>query len=352
MLKIVPMTKNEGGDWDDFVTKTPLSSLFHLYDWSKICEEAFDQENLSFSIKDNEILALIPLSLRKHRGFRYLMSSGFGGYGGVLMSKSLKNRDVIKINDIIHDHVDNLCKEKKIDFFQWVQSPFIAENLISDGLGLQSMHARNFNDKKRFLYMIDLSKDENELWKDMESRSRGAIRKAEKNGIKITGPYSEGDGIERFYEIRSDSIKRSKAKNIPFEYYRLIWERLGRKGFARLLFAEYRNKKIGVVLLGVFKNKVFYWSGGSVGSSLNLGQNNLLQWHAINWAKRKGYKWYEVGEAHLLSGSKKQTGLDRFKNSFGGKAYIFYEWTKVYNFFKYKSYLTVKDFLFKLFPNR
>ncbi len=66
---------------------------------------------------------------------------------------------------------------KKYLFVYIHTTPFFPIDLSS--YGLKYVRPRGYS------FLIDLSADEKEIWNKIEKRSKGAVRKAEKNGLSV-----------------------------------------------------------------------------------------------------------------------------------------------------------------------
>ncbi len=66
-----------------------------------------------------------------------------------------------------------------------------------------------YKSEKRINIIIDLSKDEDTLWKEVYSKRRNEIRRAEKNGITVK-EFRDIDTLEKSYNILKEVYQRAK----------------------------------------------------------------------------------------------------------------------------------------------
>jgi len=334
-MKIIPLTKQYKKQWDKIVYESNESWFFHFYDWGMfINQEILGNKLLSFLIEDNkQILGIFPLFLKRQKIFPFvvmkILSSGFGT-GGLALINGLGEQHVRKIQKFTFDYIDSLAKQYKADLLEINLPPLSPANLPPMNKKINPLIFYGLKDNSTATYLIDLQNNSyEELWKKMETRSRTAIRKAEQSNITIE-KVGTIDDIREYYDLHCQTYKRTGVAPHPFLYFETIFK----KGWANMFFARYDKRIIAAVNVAAFKTGAVYWTSASDYRYSSLGANNLLQWHAIRWAKEQGYKWYDSGEAWLDTNNPKLAGLTRFKGSFGGELFPFYKGEKIYNTYK------------------
>jgi len=178
--------------------------------------------------------------------------------------------------------------------------------------------------------LVDLTKSEDELLKNMHSKTRYNIRLAEKKGVKI----KESDNIEEFLKLNAETTTRDKFKSHSDDYYRKMSKILknhkseitNQKCSAKLFTAYYQDKPLTSNLTIFFGDTVTYLHGASSSEHRNVMAPNLLQWEIIKQAKEMGYKWYDFWgvnpspDKNLPHHFKKSwEGFSRFKRGFVSK---------------------------------
>ncbi|MDD4333034.1 MAG: peptidoglycan bridge formation glycyltransferase FemA/FemB family protein [Patescibacteria group bacterium] len=197
--------------------------------------------------------------------------------------------------------------------------------------------------------LLDLSKSEEELLKDMHEKTRYNIRLAEKKGIEIiTSPQdlplspsfvrredkAQGEGsadFDEWWKIMEQTKTRDKFRLHEKEYYqkqlsitnyqpclpagrlRITNSELN----VKLFLAKYQGKIISGNIVAFFGDTVTYMHGASSNEFRNLMAPYALQWHCIKLAKELGYKYYDF---YGISETK-WPGVTRFKKGFAGFEY-------------------------------
>lgn len=306
-------------EWDKVANASEEGWLWHLYDFQEVIK-ADGWEDIGFGIADQfgRILCIFPLQIKSKYIFAKLKT-----FGPALLSQ-FNDEEAKIILDFIKIHITQLAKSYSA-YEIYFTLPALAPNQRENRIQINnSLLILGCEDMRSQTYIINLRKTEEQIWNKMEARCRTAIRKAQKNGYEIVRANSEAS-IEVYYNLHLKTYKRTGARPHTFEYFKLIWELFRKNEMANLFFAVKGGKYIAGQLIISFKRSAFYASGASELFHAKMGVNNLLQWHAIRWAKENGCDWFESGEAfpHMLKG--KMKGINDFKRSFGGELYPYYK---------------------------
>ena len=150
--------------------------------------------------------------------------------------------------------------------------------------------------------VIDLGKtvamdltSENVIWKNIDSKNRNMIRKAEKNGIVI----KHGQGIELFddfIQIYNATMDKDHAEEYYYfkpEFYKSIHDDL--KDNYEMFWAEYEGKIIAMSIMIFANGRLNYHLSGSDLQYRNLAPSNLLLYKAALWGCEQGMKTFHLG---------------------------------------------------------
>lgn len=180
--------------------------------------------------------------------------------------------------------------------------------------------------------VLDLSKSEEELLKDMRSKHRQYIRKAGRNGVKIRG--GDERDVDLFCNIIEEIAKERKYVLHSAEYYRKVWELFNGQGHAKLFVAEKDGEVVGSYMLIFSALNAYEMFGGCNSKGNELLANYLMKWEAIQYCKQTGKRFYDQWGAEF-----KYKGLVQFKEGFGGEVVKFPpQYTFVYNTSGYAIY--------------
>ena len=158
--------------------------------------------------------------------------------------------------------------------------------------------------------IIDLAKNLDELWKNLDKDARWGVNKAKKEGLSVSSIDSE-EGWKYFYDIYRDTCKRGGV--LPLNV-----EKIREK--TNLLVCIKDNKIIAGAVVKEKQEKIELFLNASLVEFLNLQPNNLLYWGIIEYAKEKGFKIFDLG-GYQLKAKKgmKLYEINRFKERWGGK---------------------------------
>ncbi|MCF7795411.1 aminoacyltransferase [Patescibacteria group bacterium] len=164
--------------------------------------------------------------------------------------------------------------------------------------------------------ILDLENSEEELLKDMHSKTRYNIRLAKRKEVEILGAKDEKD-FETFINLLKTTGERNKFSLHQEKHYRKLYE--NGKDKVKIYFAKHGDDIIAGAMFSFFGDTVTYLHGASANKKRNLMAPHLLQWQTILKAKNKGFKYYDFGGID----EKKWPGVTRFKVGFGGREYEF-----------------------------
>lgn len=176
--------------------------------------------------------------------------------------------------------------------------------------------ARNVFAKNTII--VDLSKSEDEIFKNAHVKHRYNIRLAEKKGVEVKKePY---EGFETFFKLYEETAKREKYYTHPKSYYKLIWDLFYPLGIAHILTAYYNNQPLASWMLFSYDNILYYPYGGTSIKNRELMGGTLLGWNAIKLGKQLGCTKFDMWGTlpNLDDKSNPWWGFTQFKVRYGG----------------------------------
>jgi hypothetical protein len=145
-------------------------------------------------------------------------------------------------------------------------------------------------------YRTDLTKSEVELFEGMDSACRRCIRKAEKNGVTIEEAHDLAFADEYYQQLIDVFGKQRLVPTYTVDRVRTLIKHLEPAG--RILLLRARDSDGNCIASGIFPgfNKIAeFWGNASFRSSQNLRPNELMQWYAMRYWKRRGIEIYDWG---------------------------------------------------------
>jgi lipid II:glycine glycyltransferase (peptidoglycan interpeptide bridge formation enzyme) len=166
--------------------------------------------------------------------------------------------------------------------------------------------------------LIDLTPTLDDLLMGMKSKWRYNVRLAKRKGVTVRRGTS--DDLPLLYEMYEETANRSGFVIRPEAYYRDAWGSFIEKGLAQPFIAEVEGEPVAMVIIYRFGERAIYMYGASRTVHRDKMPNNLLQWKAIQWAKKRGCAIYDMwGAPDELDESDPMWGVYRFKKGFGGE---------------------------------
>lgn len=164
---------------------------------------------------------------------------------------------------------------------------------------------------------LNLIPSEDELLKNMKSKTRYNLRLAEKKGI-VVEEMSTDEGYKIFEKLYFETCKRQNYHGHTPEYHRIMWNSL-KDTQAHILIAFLGEIPLAAYELLFFKKKFYYLYGGSSLLNKNVMAPNLLMWEAIKLGKKLGAELFDMWGSlpPEYSNTHPWAGFTRFKEGYG-----------------------------------
>ena len=165
-------------------------------------------------------------------------------------------------------------------------------------------------------HVIDLSLSEEDLWKNVHSKHRNVIKKAEKDGVIIECGRSQ-KLVEDYHSIDIDTWNRSNKAAATENHWKKLMETMGENC---VIYIAYLDGEPQSGAFFYWNKQMCYYMYGANKNNPHTGSGNLLQWRAILDMKAQGVKKYSfVGCRINEDENSKYHGIQRFKERFGGE---------------------------------
>ena len=301
-------------EWYEFVSNHPNGNIFqipHFY----LLHKKYKYSNCIINFALNEQDRIIGLI------FSYTLKEG-PGLVGKLTSRCISvasplvldnNKEVFKI--LLQEH-DEEAKTNS------VYSQF--RNLFDLNSFKETFMENSYTYREHLDIIIDLTKSQEILWKEINQKGRNRVRKAKKEGVHIELSNSYED-INETYTVLKKLYKHIKLPLPNLKYFEIAYEELTDKHL-KIFLAYFQEKVIGTVYVLCFKESIYGWWSGSYHEYLIKCPNDLLAWEIILWGKKNGYKKFDFLGAGEPSSP---YGVRNFKKKFGGEIVNFGRFEKV-----------------------
>ena len=155
-------------------------------------------------------------------------------------------------------------------------------------------------------------------------RIKCSVNKAGKLGVRVRAAETV-DSLQAWYDLYLDNMRENAVPPRPYRFFDRLWKNLQPLDLMRLWVAEqdsgFGRKIIAGVIVLMYGRQAFYAFGACPREARALHPNDLLHWHAMNDAWRRGYTSYDFGE---VPGDHEQ--LARYKEKWGSAAVQLYRY--------------------------
>lgn len=216
---------------------------------------------------------------------------------------------------------------------------FLAESNAIPGRPLFTKHT----------FILDLTKSDEELFANLSNKTRYNINLAIKKGVVIYENTSQ-EGMETYLQILAETTKRQGFYAHSPDYFRKMWEVLGKSGLLKIFQAVYEGKVLASWIMFLFNGVIYYPYGASSREHREVMASNLLMWEMIRFGKKTGCTkfdlWGSLGENP--DPNDPWYGFHRFKKGYGGELHEFIgTFDLITDFALYKPFRFVEDLRWK-----
>ena len=208
----------------------------------------------------------------------------------------------------------------------WTGPPSSINQEIRINFGTQywNLKKANTNILPADTVFIDLDQDEDTLLEKMKPKTRYNIRLSGRKGVKVR--RSNEKDLNLWYKLYRYTASRNHIYLHDPEYFKSVLatetENLRSPARVDLLIAEKNNEPLAAMFLVMAGERATYLFGASSSQNRNLMPTYALQWKAIQRARTKGCRYYDMfGIAPNPDPAHPLYGLYRFKTGFGGNIF-------------------------------
>jgi len=277
--------------WNSMVSKEGHGTVFHTSNWARVLVESYDfHPAYILLMQQGEFRGCLPIME---------VDSILTGKRGVSLSFS----DCC--GAIAHDSQDyQLLLNSALGLggmSQWRYAEFRGEKFLSDQV----------SDKSFAYHELELLTDEVKMHSRLRKGTSSGIRKAEREGVKVTISH-ELDSVREFYRLHCLTRQRHGLPPQPVLFFEKLYVHMISEGLGFTALAHYRTKAVAGLICLHFKDQSVWKYGASDERFKELSANNLVIWEAIKACAGRGLRSMSFGRSDLDN-----PGLISFKNGWG-----------------------------------
>ncbi|CAN5148805.1 peptidoglycan bridge formation glycyltransferase FemA/FemB family protein [soil metagenome] len=200
----------------------------------------------------------------------------------------------------------------------------------------------------KYTFILDLTQSEDELLKNMHSKTRYNIRVAEKKVVTISEDNSESAFAE-YLSLTKQTSTRQQFFAHNETYHKQQWETFSHtfdpktpnRLTSHLFLAKYEGKTLAAWILFTFNHALYYPYGASSSENREVMASNVMMWEVIRFGKKLGLKQFDMWGSMGPTPDTKDPwyGFHRFKLGYGAELIEYAgSFDQVLNPFLYQGY--------------
>jgi lipid II:glycine glycyltransferase (peptidoglycan interpeptide bridge formation enzyme) len=289
--------------------KHPEANFLQSWYWGEFHEKLNNHIHRTGFYQDNKLAGVMLSVVENAKRGRYLTVPG----GPII---DWQNSNLVA--DAFANEIKRIAKENNCVFVrvrpQLESSDFSKSLFKQHGFINAPMHLH-----AELTSQLTIAKTEDELLSQMRKTTRYEIKKAMKQGIKITKNKDPKD-IKDFYNLQIETAKRQNFVPFSFGFLEKQFDVFAQNNLALLFSAEFNNKLLAQAFVIFYGKEAVYHYGASTDEGRNYGGAYLIQWQAILEAKKRGMTRYNFwGVSPIDQPDHRFSGLSLFKRGFGGQ---------------------------------
>lgn len=161
-------------------------------------------------------------------------------------------------------------------------------------------------------FVIDLTSEIDKLWSTMIPNFRRVCKRAIASDLAIECISSPDEGILTIFFDRYQKMAAERSLAMP---NRKIITQMFKDGCLRMFYGRTENTIHTMIMVYSLGQTSLFMYGVS-GEKKNDGSGQLTHWRAIEYLRRAGQHWYDLGGVPEVEDA---NGIYRFKRGFGGE---------------------------------
>ncbi|GAB3993253.1 hypothetical protein GCM10028807_28040 [Spirosoma daeguense] len=163
-------------------------------------------------------------------------------------------------------------------------------------------------------FIVDLRNSEADLWKNIHTKRRNEIRRAEKEGSTVT-IQNTPEALRSCYAILKEVYQRARLPLPDFSHFKALLAHANAESGLRLFTVMWNEKIIGCMFCLAYGNTLYDYYAGAYSQYYNKYPNDLLPWEVMKWGQKNGFTYFDFGGAGKPN---VPYGVRDYKKKFGG----------------------------------
>lgn len=280
--------------WDSGLAASASCSFFHGKAWAEVLKQTYGYEPRYFALRAGETVeALLPMME---------VDSWLTGRRGISLPFT--------------DYCDPLAGGLSV--FQQLFDEAVVYGRNRRWKYLELRGGQQFltsaTPSHRFYgHELALMEDEKELFAALTPAVRRAVRKAEREGVRIEF-LNDARGIRQFYALHCRTRRKHGLPPQPFRFFQNVQKHILAQGGGIIVLAQAGARSVAGSIFLQMGQQAIYKFGASDERTLELRGNDLVMWEGIKYFAARGCRKLHLGRTSAVN-----EGLRRFKLGWGAR---------------------------------
>lgn len=296
--------------WERFMAEVKPSTFLHSWNWGEF-QVAMGNRICRLAVSDGPNLVALALFFKTvaRRGVFWICPHG------PIFKTGVEVKPILSL--LLNFFRQEIIKNERCDFIRICSLlPFSQENQkIFQELGFRPSAIHTYSE---LAWISDITPEKEKLLQGMRKSTRYSIKKAPQDGVEIEKSADIVD-LEKFWRIYEHTSQRQGFTPFSREYLNKEFAVFQKDNQCLLFFGRHKAEIISGAFVIFYNNSAFYHHGASLSDCSKIPAAHLVQWQAIEEAKKRGCSLYNFwGISPENEKNHPWFGLSFFKKGFGG----------------------------------
>ena len=272
--------------WERFVYNHPQGNVFQTHYMYKVYGQSTDYTPFVFIMLDGEG-DIVGSLLSVVQSFGGKLAGSFGSRSLIIGGPLVKNNSPDLLRNILSEYSSSARKKAVLTEIRNIFN-------IDGSKGLFREDGYEYTDHLNLL--VDLTKSEDQLWKEVYSKRRNLVRRAYKEGTYF-GQIETQAELKKCYNILKEVYDRAKLPLPDFSLFSTAWKNSDKINGLNVFTAINENRIIGTMFSLYHKGTLYDWYAGSYQEFYKKYPNDMIPWEVFLWGKKNGSLLFDFGGA-------------------------------------------------------
>lgn len=300
--------------WQEFVKINSAGSFSQAWEWGAFVEKNNDRIWRIMVWDEEELLAVVLI----YKSRLKIKQNMLYAPRGPVLKDNLDSQKTNEVWRVLLEEFDKLARQNGSMVLQFDPPETDRQKYVLPLLDRAGYVKSEMDVQPGHTLILDIRRDEEELLKQMHSKTRYNIRLAGKKGVSVK---VDNSAYKEFHELMKKTNSRHEISSFAASYYK----KLLKIPFVKLYLAEADGRIVAANIMIFWNHTAVYLFGASDYEYRSLMAPYLLQWQAIKDAKKENIWFYDFWGAAPKDAKGRETkwsGFTRFKMGFSPQAEI------------------------------